>query len=92
MDLFCEKNIMVRVFGFIKLVSLGGAGYRSWQFKNGSEQPRNFNGWKSYKKFLDSSIGYLVSDWMGLRFADVGWVVAGGNVVVPIYYQKEAHS
>jgi hypothetical protein len=51
MGLFCVKNIKVRVFGFIKLVSLGGAGYGSWQFKNGSEQPRNFNGWKSEKKF-----------------------------------------
>lgn len=90
MGLFCEKNIKVRVLGFIKLVSLGGAGYGSWQFKNGSEQPRNFNGWKSDEKILDSSIGYLVSNRMGLRFTQVGWVVAVGNVVVTIYYQKEA--
>ena len=44
------------------------------------------------KTVLGSSIGFLVSDRLGLKFTQVGSVVAGNKIVVTIYYQKEAIS
>jgi hypothetical protein len=42
------------------------------------------------KTVLASPIGFLVSDRLGLKFTQVGSVVAGDKIVVTLYYQKEA--
>ncbi len=90
-----QENIMVMAIGLFAQVAPDGQDMKVDILKNGTEQNNPailMDGSQFEKTDLGSSIGFLVSDRLGLKFTQVGSVVAGDKIVVTVYYQKEALS
>ena len=88
-----QENISVKAVGLFAQTAPGGQDMKVDVLKNGTDQinPATLTDGSQYEKtILDSSISFMISDRLGLKFTQVGSVVAGDNVVVTIYYQKEA--
>ncbi|MZH03289.1 MAG: hypothetical protein F3745_07830 [Nitrospinae bacterium] len=90
---FPQENISIKVIGLFAQTAPGGQDLKVDILKNGTEQvnPATLTDGSQFEKtVLSSSVSFLVSDRLGLKFNQVGSVVAGENIVVTIYYQKEA--
>ncbi len=88
-----QENITVKAISIFAQTAPTGQDMKVDFLKNGTEQANPgilTNGNQFEKTNLSSSIGFLNSDRLGLKFTQVGSVVAGDKVVVTIYYQKEA--
>ena len=90
-----QHNITVKAIGLFAQIAPSGQDLKVDILKNGTDQinPATLTDGSQFEKtVLGSSINFLVSDRMGLKFTQVGSVVAGDKIVVTIYYQKEAIS
>lgn len=90
-----QHNITVKAIGLFAQIAPSGQDMKVDILKNGTDQinPATLTDGSQFEKtVLGSSINFLVSDRMGLKFTQVGSVVAGDKIVVTIYYQKEAIS
>jgi len=90
-----QHNITVKAIGLFAQIAPSGQDMKVDILKNGTDQinPATLTDGSQFEKtVLGSSIDYLGSDRMGLKFTQVGSVVAGDKIVVTIYYQKEAIS
>ncbi len=88
-----QENITVKAIGLFAQTAPTGQDMKVDVLKNGMDQTNPgilTDGSQFEKTVLGSSIGFLVSDRLGLKFTRVGSVVAGDKIVVTIYYQKEA--
>ena len=88
-----QENITVKAIGLFAQVAPDGQDMKVDILKNGTDQNNLAtltNGSQFEKTILGSSIGFLVTDRLGMKFTQVGSIVAGDKVVVTIYYQKEA--
>jgi len=88
-----QENIMVKAIGLFAQTSPTGQSIKVDILKNGSAQndPGILSDGSQFEKtVLVSSIGFLVTDRLGLKFTQVGSVVAGDKIVVTVFYQKEA--
>ena len=84
---------MVKAIGLFAQTSPTGQSIKVDILKNGSAQndPGILSDGSQFEKtVLVSSIGFLVTDRLGLKFTQVGSVVAGDKIVVTVFYQKEA--
>ena len=90
-----QENITVNAIGLFAQTAPTGQDLEVDVLKNGTAEnnPGTLTAGSQFgKTVLGSSIGFLVSDRLGLKFTQVGSVVAGNKFVVTIYYQKEAIS
>lgn len=90
---FPQENITIKAMGVFAQTAPTGLDMKVDILKNGTAQgnPGTLtDGIQFEKTVLGSSIGFLVSDRLGLKFTQVGSVVAGDKIVVTVYYQKEA--
>ncbi len=88
-----QENISVKAIGLFAQTAPIGQDMKVDIVKNGTDQinPAKLTDGSQFEKtILGSSISFMVSDRLGLKFTQVGSVVAGDDVVVTIYYQKEA--
>ncbi len=88
-----QENITVKAISLFAQIAPTGQDLKVDILKNGTDQinPGTLTVGSQFEKtVLGSSIGFLVSDRLGLKFTQVGSVVAGDKIVVTIYYQKEA--
>ena len=88
-----QENITVKAMGLFAQTAPTGQDLKVDFLKNGTDQinPGTLTGGSQFEKtVLGSSIGVLVSDRLGLKFTQVGSVIAGDKIVVTVYYQKEA--
>jgi hypothetical protein len=88
-----QENITLRAIGLFARNAPIGQDLKVDVIKNGTAE-NNYgtlsNGSQFEKTVLGPSIGFSVSDRLGLKFTQIGTLVAGDNIVVTIYYQKEA--
>lgn len=92
---FPQENITVKAIGLFAQIAPDGQDMKVDILKNGTDQinPATLTDGSQFEKtVLGFSINFLVSDRMGLKFTQVGSVVAGDKIIVTIYYQKEAIS
>ncbi len=88
-----QENITVKAIGLFAQTAPTGQDMKVDVLKNGRAQTNPgtlTDGSQFGKTVLGSSIGFLVSDRLGLKFTQVGSVVAGDKIVVTLYYPKEA--
>lgn len=88
-----QENITVKAIGLFAQIAPTGQDMKVDVLKNGTDQinPGTLTDGSQFEKtVLGSSIGFLVSDRLGLKFTQVGSVVAGDKIVATVYYQKEA--
>ena len=88
-----QENITVKAIGLFAQVVPDGQDMKVDILKNGTDQnnPATLTDGSQFEKtVLGTSIGFLVTDRLGLKYTQVGSIVAGDKVVVTIYYQKEA--
>ncbi|MBT5551686.1 MAG: hypothetical protein HOJ79_14545 [Nitrospina sp.] len=90
---FPQESITVKAIGVFARTAPTGQDLKVDVIKNGTAQnnPGNLtSGIQFEKTVLSSSIGFLVTDRLGLKFSQVGSLIAGDKIVVTVYYQKEA--
>lgn len=90
---FPQENITVNAIGLYAGTAPTGQALKVDVLKNGAVQnnPGNLTDGSQFEKTaLASSIQFLTSDRLGLKFTQVGLVVAGDNIVVTVYFQKVA--
>ncbi len=88
-----QENIVVKAIGLFARTAPTGQDMKVDILKNGAAQnnPGTLTDGSQFEKtVLGSSIGFLLSDRLGLKFTQVGSTVAGDKIVVTVYYQKEA--
>jgi hypothetical protein len=88
-----QENITIKAIGLFAQISPAGQDMQVDVLKNGISQVNPgilADGSQFEKTVLASPIDFLVSDRLGLKFTQVGSVVAGDKIVVTLYYQKEA--
>jgi hypothetical protein len=88
-----QESITVNAIGIFAQNAPTGQDLKVDVIKNGTAEnnPGTLtNGSQFEKTVLGTSIGFLLSDRLGLKFTQVGSVVAGDKIVVTVYYQKEA--
>jgi hypothetical protein len=88
-----QENIIVNAIGLFAQTAPVGQDIKIDFIKNGIVENNSgvlTDGAQFEKTVLSSSILFLSSDRMGLKFTQVGTVVAGDKIVVTVYYQKEA--
>ena len=88
-----QENITLNAIGLFAQTAPTGQDLKVDVLKNGTAEsnPGTLAAGSQFEKtVLGSSIGFLASDRLGLKFIQVGSVIAGDKIVVTVYYQKEA--
>ena len=88
-----QENITLNAIGLFAQTAPTGQDLKVDVLKNGTVEsnPGTLTAGSQFEKTaLGSSIGFLASDRLGLKFTQVGSVIAGDKIVVTVYYQKDA--
>ena len=88
-----QENITLNAIGLFAQTAPTGQDLKVDVLKNGTAEsnPGTLAAGSQFEKtVLGSSIGFLASDRLGLKFIQVGSVIAGDKIVVTVYYQKDA--
>ena len=88
-----QENITLNAIGLFAQTAPTGQDLKVDVLKNGTAEsnPGTLAAGSQFEKtVLGSSIGFLASDRLGLKFTQVGSVIAGDKIVVTVYYQKDA--
>ena len=88
-----QENITLNAIGLFAQTAPTGQDLKVDVLKNGTAEsnPGTLTAGSQFEKtVLGSSIGFLASDRLGLKFTQVGSVIAGDKIVVTVYYQKDA--